>query len=215
MDKHTENLRREYINQSFDITDVNADPIVQFKTWLDIAAQQVSGEVNVMTLATVDADGKPSARIVLLKGFDENGFRFYTNFNSRKGRELLVNPHAALLFYWHELAWQVRIEGGVSTVSDDLADDYFNSRPRGSQLGAHVSPQSEPIESRVVLDEALKKLQNQYANETPVPRPEHWGGFCLNPSAMEFWKGQPNRLHDRIHYTRKPDGSWAIERLAP
>jgi pyridoxamine 5'-phosphate oxidase len=167
-----------------------------------------------MTLATAAIDGRPSARMVLLRGHDERGFVFYTNYRSRKARELESNPWAALVFYWATLDRQVRIEGRVERTSPQESDEYFASRPKGSQLGAWVSAQSEIILSRSVLDSRMSKLEAQYEN-AKVPRPSHWGGFRLIPEAIEFWQGRPNRLHDRLRYRRLPQGGWVIERLAP
>jgi len=167
-----------------------------------------------MTLATSTKDGVPDARMVLLRGFDERGFVFYTNYLSRKARELAENPRAALVFWWPPLERQVRIEGVVTKVSDAESDAYFHSRPRGHQLGAHVSAQSDVIAGRPVLEAELAKLLAQYGETGEVPRPAHWGGYRVAPSVIEFWQGQPNRLHDRLRY-RKQGAAWIIERLAP
>jgi pyridoxamine 5'-phosphate oxidase len=193
--------------------DVDQNPIMQFKKWFTDALEAQLYEPNVMTLATSDPYGKPSARIVLLKGFDEHGFNFYTNYDSKKGRELQENPQAALVFFWAELERQVRIEGMVSKLDPEVSEDYFHSRPKGSQIGAMASPQSEVIASRETLEQKVVELQQQYA-DTEVPRPEHWGGYLLEPQQIEFWQGRPSRLHDRICYTLV-DGVWIINRLAP
>jgi pyridoxamine 5'-phosphate oxidase len=167
-----------------------------------------------MTLATATPDGKPSSRMVLLRGFDHRGFVFFTNHNSRKARELLENPRAALVFYWAELERQIRVEGDVTQVSPQESDDYFQTRPRGSQLGAWASPQSELITDRECLDRRFDELEAQYANR-PIPRPEYWGGYRVVPQSIELWQGRDNRLHDRLRYRRLADGLWLIERLAP
>jgi pyridoxamine 5'-phosphate oxidase len=192
---------------------VRPDPLEQFALWYADAEAAAIHLPMAMTLATATADGAPSARIVLLKQSDERGFIFYTNYRSRKGRELAGNPRAALVFFWDALDRQVRAEGTITKVAPEESDRYFATRPRESQLGAHVSPQSEPITSRVLLDESAKTLERRFDGR-PVPRPAHWGGFCLVPSTVEFWQGRPGRLHDRIAYTRAARG-WSITRLAP
>lgn len=197
-----------------DVSTVDRNPIKQFQRWLDDAIAACIVIPNAMTLATATPDGKPSARLVLLKHADDRGFVFYTNYNSRKGRELALNPYAALVFSWIELERQVRIEGIVEKVPPEEADVYFTTRPRDSQLSAHASPQSEVIESRNVLDHRMKELSKQYRSKD-VPRPPHWGGYRLVPSVIEFWQGRKSRLHDRIEYRRSSDGAWDIRRLAP
>jgi len=206
-------IRKDYQLQSLSESDVKQDPIGQFGKWWDEAIASSIDEVNAMTLSTVTAEGKPSARIVLLKGFDERGFVFFTNYESNKGAQLTANPFASLVFFWKELERQVRIEGICEKVSEQDSDDYFHSRPIGSQLGACASPQSRVIESRRVIENNLEKLQDQY-RDTEIPRPAHWGGYRVVPQAIEFWQGRSSRLHDRIKYT-KENQSWKIVRLAP
>jgi pyridoxamine 5'-phosphate oxidase len=206
-------IRKDYQLQSLSESDVKQNPIEQFGKWWDEAVASEIDEVNAMTLATVNAEGRPSARIVLLKGFDEKGFVFYTNYESNKGEQLSVNPYASLVFFWKELERQVRIEGTCEKVSEQESDDYFHSRPIGSQLGACASPQSSIIESRSVIENNLEKLQDQY-KDIKIPRPAHWGGFRVVPHAIEFWQGRSSRLHDRIKFL-KENQSWKIVRLAP
>ena len=190
--------------------------IEQFERWLDEAvADGRIVEPNAMVLATADRDGRPSARTVLLKGVDAHGFVLYTNLGSRKGREALANPHAALVFDWLELQRQVVVTGTVKRLSDAEADAYFASRPRGSQIGAHASPQSSVIASREELDEACAAASARFGGDAPVPRPADWGGLRVAPGSVEFWHGRPNRLHDRLRYRREPEGVWVVERLAP
>jgi pyridoxamine 5'-phosphate oxidase len=198
-------LREEQIDQ---------DPIRQFARWYDDARAAGSATLDALTVATATPDGVPSARMVLLKGVDERGFAFYTNYGSQKGQELAANPRASLVFYWPELHRQVRVSGRVEPVSPDESDRYFASRPRGSQISAAASPQSAVIPDRDVLERRTRELAATYAGRA-VPRPTGWGGFRVSPDAVEFWQGRPNRLHDRLRYRRQPDGSWAIERLAP
>ena len=206
-------IRKDYQLQSLSESDVKQDPIEQFGKWWDEAIASSIDEVNAMTLSTVTAEGKPSARIVLLKGFDERGFVFFTNYESNKGAQLTANPFASLVFFWKELERQVRIEGICEKVSEQESDDYFHSRPIGSQLGACASPQSRVIESRRVIENNLEKLQDQY-RDMEIPRPAHWGGYRVVPQAIEFWQGRSSRLHDRIKYTNE-NQSWKIVRLAP
>ncbi|MBW4616540.1 MAG: pyridoxamine 5'-phosphate oxidase [Desmonostoc vinosum HA7617-LM4] len=214
MDKTIADLRRDYTLQGLGKTEVDPNPFAQFKNWFaQVLAAQLP-EPNAMTLATATPDGKPSARMVLLKDFDERGFVFFTNYNSRKGQELDVNPQASLVFWWVELERQVRIFGGVERVSEIESDYYFHSRPANSRLGAWASNQSEVIESREILEQRLRELQSKYENQE-VPRPPHWGGLRVIPTEIEFWQGRSSRLHDRLLYKRLENNSWKIERLSP
>jgi pyridoxamine 5'-phosphate oxidase len=196
------------------IATTGPDPISQVQKWLDLARAAGVKEPTAMTLATTTADGKPSARIVLLKGIDPRGFVFYTNYLSRKGLELAKNPRAALVLYWPALDRQVRITGRVSKLSAAESDEYFNSRPEGSRFSAAVSPQSSVIQSRAALERKLAKLKAAYPDAAP-PRPKHWGGYVVRPTEIEFWQQGVDRLHDRLRYRRPRNGSWIVERLAP
>ncbi len=207
-------IRKEYIQKTFDEKDAAVDPFQQFGRWWREAIDSNIDEVNAMTLATASADGWPSARIVLLKEYDENGFVFFTNYNSAKGRQLMENPRACLVFFWKELERQVRITGGIEKVPAEESDDYFNSRPAGSRIGAWASPQSSVIAGRSVLEERVKSFTAEFGSGT-IPRPAHWGGFRVKPAVVEFWQGRSSRLHDRLQYTLREKGSWKIERLAP
>jgi len=193
---------------------VDRDPLKLFQRWLDEAIAAGIHLPEAMTLATATPDGKPSARLILLKQADETGFVFYTNYNSLKSRELDANPQAALVFYWPQLERQLRVEGKVERTSADESDAYFKTRPRESQIGALASPQSEVIASRDALQQRVDELEKLYEGRE-VERPAHWGGYRLAPERIEFWKGRPGRLHDRILYERRADGSWTIRRLAP
>lgn len=206
-------LRKSYERDELDEDHAHADPMQQFQRWLQQALDAQLPEPNAMTLATVGADGRPSTRVVLIKGVDARGLVWYTNYDSRKGRELAVHPHAALQFHWVELERVVRIEGRVEKVSEAESDAYFRSRPLDSRLGAWASPQSQPIASRAVLVANAAKFGARFALDPP--RPPHWGGYRLLPEAWEFWQGRKSRLHDRLRYTRQADGSWRRERLAP
>ena len=205
--------QRDYPHEPLRRSSLDADPMLLFDRWLREAAQEDPLDARSMTLATADAGARPSARIVLLKQADQQGFVFFTNYESRKARDLEANPFASLVFYWPHLERQVRVEGRVERISTRESDDYFGSRPRGSQIAGSVSPQSAHVESREWLEKAYRRLEEELDGRSPA-RPANWGGFRLRPSAVEFWKGRPNRLHDRILYTRLED-SWEILRLAP
>jgi len=207
-------LRKEYMLHGLNETDVDADPFRQFRAWFDQALAAGLPEPNAMTLATATPDGRPSARMVLIKGVDERGFMFYTNYESRKGHELSDNPYAALVFYWPELERQIRIEGQVEQIASADSDAYFHSRPLGSRLGAAASRQSQVIEDRAVLERRVQELAAEYL-DGQIPRPPHWGGYRVVPFAIEFWQGRPSRLHDRLRYRRLDNNEWWIERLSP
>ncbi|AOK30458.1 pyridoxamine 5'-phosphate oxidase [Burkholderia singularis] len=208
-------LRINYSRASLGEADVNPNPFAQFDAWFNDALNAQLPEPNTMTLATVDASGRPSARIVLIKGVDERGFVFFTNYESRKGREIAQNPNAALLFYWIELERQVRVEGRIEKTSAEESDRYFASRPLGSRIGAWASEQSAVIASRDVLEAREREIRARFGDEPP--RPPHWGGYRVVPSSIEFWQGRPSRLHDRLLYTRDAASAsgWTISRLSP
>lgn len=214
MDRTVADIRKDYTLQELNEHEVDPNPVIQFQKWFDQACSIDIPEPNAMTIATVDSEGKPSARMVLLKDYGEQGFVFYTNYNSRKGQELTANPHAAIVFWWAQLERQVRITGSVEKISDRESDEYFYSRPFGSRLGAWTSNQSEIISSREVLEQRLQELQAKY-QDSDVPRPSHWGGFRVIPAEIEFWQGRSSRLHDRILYTLCENSSWKIQRLSP
>ncbi len=214
MDKTIADLRKDYTLEGLSETEIDPNPFIQFKKWFEQALAAQLPEPNAMTIATTTPDGKPSARMVLLKDFDERGFVFFTNYNSRKGQELAQNPQAALVFWWAELERQVRILGSVEKVSESESDYYFESRPAKSRLGAWASNQSETIASREFLEQRMQELQSKYENQE-IPRPPHWGGFRVIPTEIEFWQGRSSRLHDRLLYTHLDDGSWKIQRLSP
>jgi pyridoxamine 5'-phosphate oxidase len=215
VDSSIADLRQNYTLAGLSETDVAADPIQQFQVWFQQALDANLIEPNAMTLATATPDGKPTARIVLLKGISERGFVFYTNYESQKGQQLIANPYAALVFLWDKLERQVRIEGKVEQLQLEESEAYFHSRPRASQLGAWVSDQSRVIGDRDILEQKLTDLKAQYTEDTTIPLPPHWGGFRVIPNRIEFWQGRPSRLHDRLVYDLQTDGGWKIERLAP
>ena len=205
--------RKEYSLKKLTKKDVDPDPVRQFEIWFDEATESITGEPNAMILSTAGADGKPSSRVVLLKGFSAEGFFFFTNYASRKGKNLTENPFAALLFFWGELERQLRIEGKVEKLSEEESVKYFSSRPRLSQISALASDQSSPVLSRAVLEDKFRLLQQKYEGKE-VPHPVNWGGYCLKPEYFEFWQGRSNRLHDRISYRINGD-DWQLERLSP
>ncbi len=207
------NLRREYTRSGLDEAGMQPDPMVQFEAWFENVVDAGLHEPNAMILATASDDGRPSARTVLLKGYDGRGFVFYTNYEGRKARDLEANPACALLFYWGELERQVRVEGRASRLPSGESDAYFASRPRGSRLGAWASEQSRPVRDRSVLEERIKALEAEY-QDREIPRPPFWGGYRVEPETIEFWQGRENRLHDRIAY-RREEGVWRLERLQP
>ena len=209
------NLRREYETQGLRRAELLPDPIAQFSVWFSGAVEAGLPDVNAIALATATPQGQPSARIVLLKGIDERGFVFFTNYHSQKGRELDANPQAAFTIFWVQLERQIRVRGRVEKTSREESLAYFHSRPRGSQLGAWVSKQSEVIDARRILEGRLAEMTERFAS-APIEIPPHWGGYRIVPAEIEFWQGRSNRLHDRFRYTREGDGlSWRLERLAP
>jgi pyridoxamine 5'-phosphate oxidase len=207
-------IRERIISDQLDEKFADPDPIRQFQRWFDDAIADGLKLPEAMTLATATSAGKPSARMVLLKGIDDRGFVFYTNYRSQKARELDTNPSAALVFYWPQHDRQVRVEGTVTRTSNEESDIYFQTRPRDSQIGALASPQSEVVTGRNVLEERTRELEAMYG-DGEIERPSHWGGYRLKPERIEFWKARPSRLHDRLSYQLQPDGTWAISRLAP
>ena len=207
-------IRRDYSHKSLSENEVEVNPLAQFGKWWDEALQSEIDEVNAMTLATASADGLPSARIVLLKEFNEKGFVFFTNYESFKAQQVAENPRACLVFFWKELERQVRITGLIEKIHGEQSDEYFNSRPEASRIGAWASPQSRIIENRYWLDEKFNELVSKMEG-TDIARPPHWGGYIVKPVVVEFWQGRPSRLHDRIQYTLEESGNWKIERLAP
>jgi pyridoxamine 5'-phosphate oxidase len=207
-------LRTDYGISELDEKTVDKNPFVQFEMWMEDAIARQTDEPNAMVLATVTSGGKPSARIVLLRGFDENGFVFYTNYQSNKGQDLNVNPSACLHFFWHKVQRQVIIKGTAEKIDTKSSDLYFNSRPRESQLGAWASDQSKPVESRKEIERKFSMYEEKYKN-ADVMRPPHWGGYVVKPSEFEFWQGRENRLHDRIHFSKDEKDKWKIQRLNP
>ena len=225
MSNEIADIRKDYKLASLEEADVAANPIDQFTRWWNEAVASQIDEVNAMTLATANAAGVPAARIVLLKGYNPNGFIFFTNYESDKGKNLAQNPHAALVFFWKELERQIRIEGTVQKVSAEESDRYFNSRPASSRIGAWASPQSAVIENRLVIEQNVERYSSIFANDS-IERPDHWGGYIVKPTSIEFWQGRSSRLHDRIRYKletsdynaatdTRSDANWKIERLAP
>jgi pyridoxamine 5'-phosphate oxidase len=207
-------LRHDYVAHGLRRADLHPDPLKQFAIWFGEAAAAQIRDVNAMTLATIDANGAPAARIVLLKGISDRGFVFFTNYLSDKGRQLDANPVASLTLFWVQLERQIRIDGAVEKTSREESEEYFHSRPLGSQLGAWASRQSETIGNRELLEAQLALVTEQYSGG-PVPLPPHWGGYRVIPQRIEFWQGRTNRLHDRFRYLREEDGSWEIDRLSP
>ncbi|MBV9455845.1 MAG: pyridoxamine 5'-phosphate oxidase [Rubrobacter sp.] len=207
-------LRKEYTRAGLAEADADPDPIEQFDKWFNEALAANLHEPNAVTLATATRDGRPSARVVLLKGYDDRGFVFYTSYDGRKSRELEENPRCTLVFYWGELERQVRIEGRAKRISGEESDAYYRSRPRGSQLGSWASAQSRSVEDRGILEKRLRELDATYEG-SEIPRPPFWGGYRIEPGAIEFWQGRENRLHDRLLYSRVDSGGWRIERLQP
>ncbi len=225
MSNEIADIRKDYKLASLEEADVAANPIDQFTRWWNEAVASQIDEVNAMTLATANVTGIPAARIVLLKGYNPNGFIFFTNYESDKGKNIAQNPHAALVFFWKELERQIRIEGTVEKVSAEESDRYFNSRPASSRIGAWASPQSAVIENRMVIEQNVERYSSIFANDS-IERPDHWGGYIVKPISIEFWQGRSSRLHDRIKYTlensayntatdTRTDLNWKIERLAP
>jgi pyridoxamine 5'-phosphate oxidase len=207
-------LRKEYSKETLDISTIQKDPVKQFQLWFDEALKSDALEPNAMNLATINESGRPSSRIVLLKGIEAGKFQFYTNYQSKKGRDLEQNTACALTFFWPELERQVRIEGTAERVESSVSDTYFISRPRGSQIGAWSSPQSSIINNRAILEERVKQIESRFHNQETLPRPNQWGGYQVTPFLIEFWQGRPSRLHDRIEFTLVDNG-WKIHRLAP
>lgn len=207
-------IRKEYTSQSLDILDVDSNPLIQFSKWMNEALEADVNEPTAMNLATVNNQNKPSARIVLLKGIENNSFVFFTNYHSHKGKDIEQKPYAALTFFWPELERQVRIEGSVTKVDPNYSTDYFQSRPIASQIGAIASLQSQTLKDRNELEEKIKELNTLFIGKEKIERPEHWGGYALSPESIEFWQGRASRLHDRIHY-KLENNNWLIERLYP
>ena len=207
-------LRKEYSKSTLDVTTVDVSPVTQFEKWFNEAMESSVAEPNAMNLATVNEQGRPSSRIVLLKGIENGRFQFFTNYQSKKGRELELSPACALTFFWPELERQVRVEGICARVAAEVSEEYFQSRPRGSQIGAWSSPQSTFIKDRLILEQRVAEIEKKFAGTEKLPRPKQWGGYEVDPFMIEFWQGRPSRLHDRVQYN-KVDERWQIHRLAP
>jgi len=215
MDNDLSNYRKAYQKGSLELNEVPENPMELFQKWFyDVEKNFDEGETNAMTISTIGLDGFPKSRVVLLKKYTEEGFIFYTNYNSEKGKAIAANPKVCLNLFWHGLERQIIIKGNAEKIAPNLSDGYFESRPDGSKLGALASEQSQEIDSRESLDLRLKELEKKYAN-TEIPRPEYWGGFIVKPVSMEFWQGRPNRMHDRILFALQEDYSWKISRLQP
>lgn len=215
MEKDLSNYRKSYEKGELLIKNISKNPLELFRDWfLEVDTHFNQGETNAMTISTIGKDGFPKSRVVLLKKYTHEGFIFYTNYHSEKGKAILNNPHVCLSFFWPIAERQIIIKGKAEKISENLSDGYFESRPRGSQLGAIASNQSQVIKSRVVLEENLKSLETKFQGKD-IPRPKNWGGFIIKPVEMEFWQGRPNRLHDRIRYQLQKDFNWSIDRLAP
>lgn len=212
---NNQSIRKEYRRGNLEESELNANPVQQFSNWYLDAEQNEIEEPNAMALATADLKGSVKVRFVLLKGFDQRGFRFFTNYESPKARQIEENQQASIAIYWKELERQVRIEGSVARLSAEESDEYFNSRPRDAQLGAWASNQSQAVVSREHLEKRFNEYSSKFPEGTPIPRPDHWGGFILVPKRYEFWQGRVGRLHDRFEYLRNTSGNWAISRLAP
>tara|TARA_B110000027_G_scaffold131450_1_gene155787 strand:- start:79 stop:726 length:648 start_codon:yes stop_codon:yes gene_type:complete len=215
MEKDLGDYRKSYDKEALEETQISDNPMQQFQTWFyEVEASETIDETNAMSISSIGLDGFPKTRVVLLKKYYEEGFVFYTNYESEKGRAIAAHPEVCLLFFWPSMERQVIIKGLAEKLPGAISDNYFDSRPLGSRLGAVVSPQSEVIDSRAVLEDSLKALE-ALAVDSQVKRPQHWGGYLVRPKSIEFWQGRPNRLHDRIRYTLETDFNWTLERLAP